>query len=146
MSPGRRSGEILLPSHTEEALAEARDVRASLSALLGGGTEKPRREDEVWRLYAKCERLAATLKFRLRVERPGVFLKLPRSDEPEAFLPLALSGLDDALLKFEAGDELGALDSIRQARTYLRAYLSSRQRLRMRAKRRASSAKASSPS
>jgi hypothetical protein len=135
-----------LSSPYPETLAEVREARASLAALLRGKPEDPRREDEVWLLYAKCERLAATLKFKLRAERPGVFLKLPRYDAPEEFLPVALSGLEEAAEYFEADKWVEGLDSLRKGRTYLRAYLASRWRLRMREKRRSSSAKPSSPS
>ena len=90
------------------------------------------------------ERLAAVLKFRLGVERPGVFLKLPRSEKPEEFLPAALEGLGAAIEALGNKKQTEALGSVRSARTFLRAFLAEKRRVRMREKRRASASRSSS--
>ena len=56
---------------------ELREVHRSLEELVSQADSDSRNEDDVWLVYARTERLAAVLKFRLGVERPGVFLKLP---------------------------------------------------------------------
>lgn len=96
-------------------------------------------------MYARAERLAAKLKFRLGLERPGVFLEVPRSEAPEEFLPLALDALRDSEKAFDGGDVRGGLESLRTGRTYLRAYLSSKRRIESRAKRRSGRATAKDP-
>lgn len=125
---------------SDDILEEVGELRRSLSRLLGAMAKNPPGEHEIWSLYARSERLAAVLKFRLGVERPGVFLKLPRSEKPEEFLPLALDGLAAAVEALEKKKQLDGLESIRAARTYLRAYLAEQRRVRMRAKRKASAA------
>jgi hypothetical protein len=123
-----------LPVDLAETLAEVRQVERSLSELVSIPDDQEK-ERVVWSLYAKCERMVAVLKFNLDVEHPGRLLKLPRSEVPEEFLPLAM----DALLKtdenLEGGRALDALESLRDARTNLRAYLASKHRIRMRSKR-----------
>lgn len=94
----------------------------------------------VWPLYAKAELMSAVLKFRLGVERPGVFLDLPRSEEPDEFLPMALDHLRKSIPALEAKRLLDGLESIRGTRTCLRAYLASKRRIAMRVKRRTKSA------
>ena len=128
-----------LTVRSDDILKEVREAQRSLSQLIVAAADRPPKENEVWSLYAVSERLAAVLKFRLGVERPGVFLELPRSEKPEEFLPLALDGLQSAVAALEAKDQLEGLESIRTARTYLRAYLAQKRRVKMRAKRKASS-------
>jgi hypothetical protein len=129
---------------SDDILEEVRELHDSLSRLLGAAAKDPPEEHEIWSLYARSERLAAVLKFRLGVERPGVFLKLPRSEKPEEFLPLALGGLGAATEALEKKKQLDGLESIRTARTYLRAYLAEKRRIRMRMKRKASAVRRSS--
>ncbi len=123
-----------MPETYAEILAEVREMRRSLANLIGA-PENSETESSIWSLYARCERLVGILKFRLEVERPGSFLELPRSEVPADFLRPAgeaLGVVDDAL----SNDKyLEALDSLRTARTNLRAYLSSKRRIRMRSAR-----------
>jgi hypothetical protein len=129
-----------LTKSSDDILTELRELHGTLSKLVAAAPQSPPGENEVWLLYARSERLAAVLKFRLEVERPGVFQKLPRSEKPEEFLPRALEGLKDAIAALEEKKEPDGLESIRSARTSLRAYLAEKRRVRMRAKRRASAA------
>lgn len=121
-------------SASSEMRDEIREIQRSLSGLIPGRAS-PDTESAVWPLYARCEKLVGILKFRLDVERPGVFSRLPRSETPEEFLAPALEALgraDDAL----AGKhDLEGLEYLREARTDLRAYLSSKRRIRMRSSR-----------
>ena len=131
---------------SDDILDEVKVVQLSLSKLVGAAAKNPPGADEIWPLYARTERLAAVLKFRLGVERPGVFLELPRSENPEEFLPLALAGLGDATESLTEKELLQGLESIRTARTYLRAFLAEKHRERMRVRRKAAAAKRTSSS
>lgn len=114
-----------------EVLAEVREMRRAIADLVGAPLT-PEIDNSVWSIYARCERLVGILKFRLDVERPGSFLELPRSETPGDFLGPAAEALrlsDDAL---SSENYVQALDHLRTARTNLRAYLSSRRRIRMR--------------
>jgi hypothetical protein len=133
-----------LNAKSDDILKEVREVHRALSLMVGPKAKTVPGENEVWSLYATSERLAAVLKLRLGVERPGVFLELPRSEKPEEFLPLALGELSDAISSLEATEQLAGLESIRKARTHLRAYLAEKRRVRMRAKRKASASRSSS--
>lgn len=131
---------------SDDILDEVKAVQLSLSKTLGAATKNPPGDVEIWPLYARSERLAAVLKFRLAVERPGVFLKLLRSETPEEFLPLALAALGDAVESLTNKDLLKGLESIRAARTYLRAFLAEKHRVRMRIRRKTAAAKRTSSS
>lgn len=108
-------------------------------------------ENDVWTIYARTEKAVAKMKLRLGTERPGVFTELPRSKRPEEFLPVALEKMKAASAEVGAGKTAEALESLRAARTLLRAYLAELGRVRSREKRKAalsrrSSSPASSPS
>jgi len=125
---------------SDDILVELKEVHRSLSGVVARTAKKPAGEGDVWSLYARSERLAAVLKIRLGVERPGVFLKIPRSDNPQEFVSLALDSLRDAIAALETARQLDGLESIRTARTYLRAFLADGRRAAMRAKRKSSAA------
>ena len=119
---------------------------ASLAGLLGAVVGATPGEEVVWPIYARTEKAVAGMKFRLGVERPGVFSELPKSERPEEFLTKALASLGTAQAALLSGDEIGGLDALRSARTSLRAYLAELGRVRSREKRRASlSRRSSSP-
>jgi hypothetical protein len=139
---------VLTGVSSDDILKELREIENALSVLLLNGPAEAVRPESVWGLYASSERLAAILKFRLGVERPGYLESLPKSERPEEFLPAALREIREAISLLERkpdGDHSAdALRSIRNARTSLRAYLASKRRLEARARRRKKSADAAS--
>jgi len=136
------------------ARLRADDLEVEIAALadsLGsvvGGTPA---EGDVWTIYARTEKAVAKMKLRLGTERPGVFTELPRSKLPEEFLAAALEQMRTASAEVQARRSAEGLESLRGARTFLRAYLAELGRVRSREKRkvalsRRSSSSASSPS
>ena len=113
---------------------QAEAIEASLSRLID--SNKSPGENDVWPLYARSEMTAAILKYRMKVERPGVFQTLPKSDAPEEFLPPALAALRAALAFLTEQRASESLEQLRKARTLLRAFLASKKRLAAREKRR----------
>lgn len=108
-----------------------------LSARMRDASGREPTEDEVWRAYAGMERLAAVLKLRMGIERPGVLLELPRSKNPSELVAAAVEDAERAAEQLRQGDLQSALESIRASRTKLRGYLAEKHRGRMREKRRA---------
>lgn len=103
-------------------------------------------EYEVWRIYAETEKAVAKLKFRMGVERPGVFTELPRSKGQHDYLRDALADLVRAEDKMRNGCLIDALEALRGARTFLRAYLSELARIKSKARRQAALSRRSSSS
>ena len=122
----------------DDLLQHVISIEESLSGLVDG--KKTPGEDDVWPLYARSEMVAAILKYRMKVERPGILQKLPKSDAPEEFLPPALEALRRALSSLREGRAPESLEQIREARTLLRAFLASKKRLAAREKRRSRTA------
>ncbi len=118
---------------TDDILADIRSFERELDALLSESPGPLVDELRVWRVYAGLEKAVATLKFRMDVESPGVFLRLPRSRRPVEFLRESgrLLSTAEAALSRERLPE--ALRHMRNARNNLRAVLTERSRSRTRA-------------
>lgn len=137
----------------EESWDLARDInaaRAALSDALGADGSAIPAEIDVWRAYARTEGTAAKLKYRLGSERPGMRSALPEVERPRELITSALAQLDEAAATARDGRLDEALESLRLARTSLRAYLADLEKVRRRERRLARKAspskRASSPS
>jgi hypothetical protein len=120
----------------DDLVREIATLSDSLAAIVGR-PPAPNEEEEVWLIYARTERTVAKLKYRLGTERPGIFSELPTSELPDEFLTRALGHLRDAGGRMTASRPVDGLESLRSARTYLRAYLAEQRRVRMRDRRKA---------
>jgi hypothetical protein len=139
-------GRPLRP-RVDDILSEVAVLSDSLRAVIDRSSGSPPEEKELWLIYAGTERAVAKLKYRLGVERPGVFSELPKSKSPEEFLTRALDSFRDAGTKMRDESLIDGLEALRAARTYLRAFLAELLRVRMREKRKAAlSRRSSSPS
>ncbi len=128
----------------DDILGEIDSMSVSLGKVLAHSPTGQPSEIEVWLIYERCERAVAKLRYRLGSERPGVFTELPRSKQPLEFLSAALEGLGMARGKIQEGNFLDGLESLRSARTSLRAFLAEMGRARTREKRRAALSRRSS--
>ena len=123
------------------------ELTESLTSVVGRSRAAAPGEMEVWPLYALAEKTVAKMKLRLGVERPGVLSEIPRSKVPSEFLEAALKSLRAAGSQVSEGELVVALESLRSARTFLRAYLAELARVRSRQARMAArSSRSSSPS
>jgi hypothetical protein len=117
-----------------------------LSSLVEDRPASPPGEQQVWPIYSGMEKTVAKLKLRLGVERPGVFQEVPTSKTPELLLTLALERMKGGIQKMDERHLLESLESLREARNYLRGYLSEKHKVKMREKRQAALARRSSAS
>jgi len=124
---------------TEDLLQEIAELSESLGSLVEGLESRPPTEMQVWTIYAGTEKVVAILKFRMGVERPGVFSVLPKAQRPVELLPVALERMTEGARKIRDNQLAGGLEALRGARDHLRAYLSDERKLRMRSRRRAAS-------
>ena len=124
---------------TEDLLQEIAELSESLGSLVEGLESRPPTEMQVWTIYAGTEKVVAILKFRMGVERPGVFSVLPKAQRPVELLPVALERITEGARKIRDNQLAGGLEALRGARDHLRAYLSDERKLRMRSRRRAAS-------
>jgi acyl-CoA reductase-like NAD-dependent aldehyde dehydrogenase len=81
-------------------------------------------EAAVWEVYARTERLIASLKFRLDYETPGVFTTLPDASDRAKLLRAARELLSEAAEQIAEGELVASIGTLRKARNELRSYLS----------------------
>jgi hypothetical protein len=135
----------LAPRPVKKAEDRGRDYRKSLEdalslkkklaeAIASAGDESPD-EDVVWALYAGTEKLVAVLKFKLGYETPGTFAKLPAAKNPKALLEGAERLLSLSAEEISRRKLIGAVESLREARNNLRAYLADKRRSRLKSQR-----------
>lgn len=125
-----------MPVRYEDILGELRGLTSTLRTL--AAKEGDPTEDEVWPVYASMERLVAILKLRMKEDRLGTALReLPRSKTPREFIPAALGFAERGAESLGKGELAPGLQSMRESRTNLRAYLAEINRARMREKRKA---------
>ncbi len=131
------------------ARLQSDDLKVEIAALtdsLGSAVGGSPAENDIWVIYARTERAVAKLKLRLGTERPGAFTELPRSKRPEEFLETALEQMRRAGVLVQSRKTAEGLESLRGARTSLRAYLAELGRVRSREKRQAALSRRSSSS
>ena len=129
---------------TGDLQQELAGLAAALRAIVEGLPALLPTEIQVWTVYAGTEKVVAILKFRLGVERPGVFTELPSFQRSTELLPVALEKMTDATQKIRSNQLVDGLAALRSARDNLRAYLSEERRVRMGARRRAAASRPSS--
>ncbi|MDA4117479.1 MAG: hypothetical protein OK455_03960 [Thaumarchaeota archaeon] len=109
----------------ESELVRFREEASSLSAKLAESTSSAQPPDDtaIWKVYAKTEKLIAVLKFRIEYEAPGRFAKLPATSEEKKLLEDALRSLAMSAEDISSHRLKEAVESLRDARNNLRAYL-----------------------
>ncbi len=121
-----------------ETKADLADAEARLSSLIASISGDPTRDQmhSIWVSYVDLEKSIVFVRVEIDEENPGRFISPKRykvPDERQA-LQFSLKHLRRGSQSFAAGDYIGSLRDLREARNYLRVLL--RESSRPRARRR----------
>lgn len=123
-------------SETKGDLKRAQKTLTALSSVISGGpTEEQLRS--IWLAYLLVEKSVVFIKVELDEENPGRFISQKAytvPDERQA-VGFALRHLEEAILRFEAGELPAALKALRESRNYLRVLVKRTRRERLKRKK-----------